>query len=74
LRISIRDDGVGLPEDFSASASGLGTQIVQALVSGEMRGVITWNQVPEGGTEVVVEVTLQMSPPIEATDADLEPV
>ena len=62
LRTTIRDDGVGLPEGFTAGISGLGTQIVQALVSGEMRGVITWTRVPEGGTEVIVEVTLQTSP------------
>jgi two-component sensor histidine kinase len=62
LRISILDDGIGLPEGFNASAAGLGTQIVQALVSGEMRGRITWAQGPEGGTEVVVEVTLQVAP------------
>jgi two-component sensor histidine kinase len=68
LRISILDDGVGLPVEFGAGSSGLGTQIVQALVSGEMRGHITWNEVPEGGTEVVVEVTLHMSPPVEALD------
>jgi two-component sensor histidine kinase len=62
LRISIVDDGVGLPDGFNAAAAGLGTQIVQALVSGEMRGRITWSKGPEGGTEVVVEVTLQTSP------------
>jgi hypothetical protein len=27
-----------------------------------MRGRITWSKGPEGGTEVVVEVTLQTSP------------
>jgi two-component sensor histidine kinase len=62
LRATVRDDGVGLPEGFTAGVSGLGTQIVQALVSGEMRGRITWENVPEGGTEVIVEVTLQTSP------------
>jgi two-component system, sensor histidine kinase PdtaS len=62
LRATIRDDGVGLPDGFTAGVSGLGTQIVQALVSGEMRGRITWEKVPEGGTEVIVEVTLQISP------------
>jgi two-component sensor histidine kinase len=60
LRTSIRDDGRGLPEGFTAGGSGLGTQIVQALVSGEMRGRITWQGAPEGGTEVIVEVTLQV--------------
>ncbi len=62
LRTSIKDDGAGLPEGFVAGGSGLGTQIVQALISGEMQGVITWARVPEGGTEVVVEVTVQTSP------------
>jgi two-component sensor histidine kinase len=63
LRTSIRDDGRGLPDGFSAAGgSGLGTQIVQALVSGEMRGRITWQAAPTGGTEVVVNVTLQVSP------------
>ena len=59
LRTTIRDDGSGLPEEFRAGQSGLGTQIVQALVSGEMRGRITWEQRPEGGTDVIVEVTLR---------------
>lgn len=59
LRTTIRDDGSGLPEEFRAGQSGLGTQIVQALVSGEMRGRITWGQRPEGGTDVIVEVTLR---------------
>jgi two-component sensor histidine kinase len=60
LRTTIRDDGKGLPEGFVAGGSGLGTQIVQALVSGEMRGRITWQGAAEGGTEVIVEVTLQV--------------
>jgi two-component sensor histidine kinase len=59
LRTTIRDDGSGLPEEFRAGQSGLGTQIVQALVSGEMRGRITWQKGPEGGTDVIVEVTLR---------------
>jgi two-component sensor histidine kinase len=60
LRAVVRDDGRGLPAGFTAGASGLGTQIVQALVGGEMNGRITWNNVPEGGTEVVIEVTVPM--------------
>ncbi len=62
LRTTIRDDGSGLPEEFRAGQSGLGTQIVQALVSGEMRGRITWEKGPEGGTDVIVEVTLRKPP------------
>lgn len=59
LRMVVRDDGQGLPAGFSAGSDGLGTQIVQALVGGEMRGTITWHPVVRGGgTEVVVDVTL----------------
>lgn len=60
----VRDDGVGLPEGFVAGTDGLGTQIVQALVGGDMRGRIHWRTRPEGGTEVSVEVVLQ---PVEST-------
>ncbi len=42
LTATIQDDGRGLPEGFSAGASGLGTQIVQALIGGEMNGRISW--------------------------------
>jgi len=59
LRIVVRDDGVGLPPTFQAGRDGLGTQIVQALVGGEMRGRITWVSPPDGGTQVEVEVTLR---------------
>jgi len=59
LRATVQDDGGGLPKGFAPGRSGLGTQIVQALVGGEMRGRIAWQSPPEGGTAVVVEVTLQ---------------
>lgn len=59
LRALVCDDGAGLPDGFVAGSDGLGTQIVQALVAGEMRGRITWATQPGGGTEVTVEVTLR---------------
>jgi len=59
LAVQVCDDGVGLPEGFAPGADGLGTQIVQALVSGEMRGRIQWSGPPGGGTAVRVEVTVQ---------------
>jgi two-component system, sensor histidine kinase PdtaS len=55
----VRDDGTGLPDGFAAGADGLGTQIVQALVGGEMRGSIRWATPAGGGTEVTVEVTVR---------------
>jgi two-component system, sensor histidine kinase PdtaS len=61
LTATIQDDGAGLPEGFSAGASGLGTQIVQALVGGEMNGRISWASPPAGGTEVTIEVTIRTS-------------
>jgi len=62
LRALVRDDGVGLPQSFAAGSDGLGTQIVQALVAGEMRGRIAWSTAPGGGTEVSVDVELRPQP------------
>ncbi len=61
LTATIRDDGRGLPEGFLAGASGLGTQIVQALVGGEMDGRINWSSPDTGGTEVSIEVSVRTS-------------
>jgi two-component sensor histidine kinase len=58
LRATVADDGAGLPADFQPGGNGLGTQIVQALVRGELRGTITWRAGEHGGTEVVVEADL----------------
>jgi two-component sensor histidine kinase len=70
LRAVVRDDGAGLPAGFVAGADGLGTQIVQALVGGEMRGRISWSTPPAGGTEVAVEVTLRkVFPEVESAPA-----
>jgi two-component sensor histidine kinase len=70
LRAVVRDDGAGLPEGFVAGKDGLGTQIVKALVGGEMRGRIAWSSPPEGGTAVTVEVTLRGRPGEEVTGSD----
>jgi two-component sensor histidine kinase len=59
LQATVTDDGRGLPADFRPGSDGLGTQIVQALVSGELRGRIDWSGRPEGGTRVAVDVTLR---------------
>jgi two-component sensor histidine kinase len=59
LEATVTDDGCGLPEGFRPGSDGLGTQIVQALVGGELRGTIGWSTSPEGGTCVTVEVTLR---------------
>ena len=48
----------GLPAGFNPG-SGLGLQIVRALVEGELRGWITWDPAPGGGTQVVVHAQLR---------------
>ncbi len=57
LRLSIEDDGVGLPEDFSLEeTSSLGLSIVSTLV-GELGGQISLGPRDDGpGTRVVVTV------------------
>src|SRR3954471_18839244 len=58
LVVRVRDDGMGLPEDFDPAASdGLGLQIVRTLVTGELGGGITMGPTAAGsGTEVVLSV------------------
>jgi two-component sensor histidine kinase len=55
----VADSGPGLPEGFRPGSSGLGTQIVLAMVVGELRGRIRWTSPPGGGTEVVLDAVLQ---------------
>ena len=54
LRITVEDNGVGLPE--GKLGSGLGTQIVKTLVESELRGSINWTSPIRGGTRVVIEI------------------
>jgi two-component sensor histidine kinase len=60
LRVTVRDDGVGLA-DGHGPMTGLGTQIVNTLVTNELGGTIEWRPAPTGGTEVVVDVRLRLS-------------
>ncbi len=50
LAVIVSDDGRGLPDGFRPGASGLGTQIVSALVQ-DLRGSIEWTG-RDGGTKV----------------------
>jgi two-component sensor histidine kinase len=52
LEVRVRDDGHGMAE--GTVLSGLGTQIVKTLVTGELGGSIEWGAAPEGGTEVIL--------------------
>ncbi|WP_417398512.1 sensor histidine kinase [Georgenia deserti] len=52
LTVVVSDDGSGIED--GRVLSGLGTQIVQTLVTGELRGSIDWRRRDEGGTEVTL--------------------
>ena len=59
LSVIVADDGVGLPDSGTLPTTGLGAQIVQALVHNELRGSIQWRGRDGGGTEVMLRVTLR---------------
>ena len=51
--VRVRDDGSGLPDDFSMeSAESLGLQIVQTLVEEDLKGTIEMRN--DDGAEVIV--------------------
>ena len=54
LTVSVRDNGVGLPE--GKVGAGLGTQIVRTLIEGELGGLIDWHTMSGHGTEVTIAV------------------
>ena len=59
LRVTVADNGVGLPVDFTLDASErLGLQIVRTLARGELRGTINLRTRPEGGTTAELLVPL----------------
>lgn len=57
LRVTVRDNGVGLPADFSIDAtSTLGLSIVRGLVGTQMGGTITMRNDRGTVVELVVPV------------------
>jgi two-component sensor histidine kinase len=59
VEIEVRDNGTGLPEQFTLEGSrGLGLSIVQALVTSELQGSIEMRD--EQGTSVRVRVPVEM--------------
>ncbi|MGJ9402332.1 sensor histidine kinase [Arthrobacter sp. KK5.5] len=54
LRVTVSDDGVGLPG--GPPAGGLGLQIVRTLVNSELCGDIAWEARAGGGTRVVLDL------------------
>jgi two-component sensor histidine kinase len=54
LKVTVRDNGVGLAE--GKVGSGLGTQIVRTLIQGELGGTIDWHTLVGTGTEVTIDI------------------
>lgn len=54
LRMTVQDDGRGLPENFSPGDTGLGLQIVRELVESELGGAFSLRS--DEGTTVLVDV------------------
>ena len=62
--VDVKDNGVGLPADFSAArSSGLGLSIVRTLVQSELAGSITMKN--DGGAWVHLRVPIAAAPRVE---------
>ncbi|MDI5966507.1 histidine kinase N-terminal domain-containing protein [Streptomyces sp. SL13] len=62
LRVTVVDDGRGLPEGFDPQRAGnLGLQIVRTLVVGELGGTFDMLAAPGGGTRVLLDLPLEVS-------------
>jgi two-component sensor histidine kinase len=60
LTVTVLDDGVGLPDDFSTERTDrLGLQIVHTLVSAELAGTVEFQRAESGGTAAVVQLPVQ---------------
>ena len=56
MTVTVADDGVGFVP--GTPMTGLGTQIVQQMVRGELRGSIEWTPREGGGTLVTLLINL----------------
>ncbi|MDR1442677.1 MAG: PAS domain-containing sensor histidine kinase [Bifidobacteriaceae bacterium] len=61
LAVTIADNGVGMPAGGTGTVEGLGTQIVRTFATGELRGSITWQPRPGGGTRATVTAKLRQA-------------
>jgi two-component sensor histidine kinase len=60
LRVTVDDDGIGLPEGFDPEGSlNLGLSIVRTLVESELGGLLELRGGPERGARAVVDVPLE---------------
>ena len=64
LAVTVRDDGIGLPEGFTASGStSLGLSIARTLVTSELGGAIAFRN--DGGAVVELRIPTRQSPRID---------
>ena len=60
VQLVVDDDGQGLPEGFNLAESGLGLQIVRALVGSELHGTINISsRGPIGGVSATVQIPVR---------------
>ena len=60
LRVTVEDDGRGLPDGFSLDGStNLGLSIVRTLVESELGGALVLGPAPESGTRALVDVPVE---------------
>jgi two-component sensor histidine kinase len=60
LRVTVDDDGAGLPDDFDLDTSvNLGLSIVRTLVESELGGLLELRPGPDRGARAVVDVPLE---------------
>ncbi|NMN01529.1 signal transduction histidine kinase [Bifidobacterium sp. DSM 109963] len=68
LNVVVEDDGAGLDAEENggmarSSGSGLGTQIINTFVTNDFGGRVRWEPRREGGTRVVLDMTLRAAQP-----------
>ncbi len=71
LRVTVSDDGIGLPDGFTAdAATGLGVSIVRTLVTTELGGTIAFGPGLEGGPGpgTAVDLRVPLAPEAETLD------
>lgn len=64
LNVVVEDDGNGMDQEESngmakASGSGLGTQIINTFVTNDFGGNVRWEHGRDGGTRVILDMTLR---------------
>jgi two-component sensor histidine kinase len=56
--VSLTDDGVGIPHSLDVANAGLGLQIVESLITGELRGNMKLRRGDDGGTSATLTLPL----------------